>query len=83
MKYELSSGTFPLAGGSGLAIVIGMTGALGKMNLISLSSGFRCQNWTACAQPLPVSPRPCAKMTVAVCLVTAWKTRGDVDILAG
>jgi len=55
---------------------MGMTGALGKMNLTSLRFCLWRQRSTASAHPAPESPRPCAKMTVAVCRPLAGKMSG-------
>lgn len=56
--------------------VMGMLGAWGRTNLTSSSFCRRRQFSTALAQPLPVSPRPWTKMTVAVWPAVAGKTRG-------
>lgn len=58
--------------------VMGITGALGKMNLTSSSLSRRRQFSTWNAHPWPLSPRPCEKMTVAVCVLTAGKINGGL-----
>lgn len=57
---------------------MGMTGALGKMNLTSSSLSLLRQFSTWNAHPWPESPRPCEKMTVAVCVLTAGNTNGGL-----
>jgi hypothetical protein len=46
------------------------------MNLTSSSFDRRRQFCTVSAQPLPVSPRPWTKMTVAVCRLAGGNSRG-------
>lgn len=51
--------------------VIGIDGALGKMNLTSSNLDRRRQFSARDTQPAPLSPRPWAMITVAVCFFTA------------
>ena len=62
---------------------MGIVGALGKMNLTS-SNLDRLRQFSAReTQPAPLSPRPWAIITVAVCLLTAGLMRavGEGGIL--
>lgn len=56
--------------------VIGITGAFGKINLVSENFERRRQFSARSIHPAPSSPRPWTKMTVAVCLATAGTTNG-------
>lgn len=55
---------------------MGTTGAVGSTNLTPSRRRLLRRWCTASAQPAPVSPRPWAKTTVAVCLPTAGTTTG-------
>jgi hypothetical protein len=57
-------------------MVIGMVGAFGNMNLTSSNFCLRLQFSAKETQPAPLSPKPCAMMTVAVCRFTAGMIRG-------
>lgn len=59
-------------------MVMGICGACGKMNLISLILWRFLHISTASDQPFPVSPKPWTKMTVAVWRPTAGNTRGAI-----
>ena len=56
--------------------VIGITGAFGKMNLVSENFERRRQFSARSIHPAPSSPKPWTKITVAVCLATAGTTSG-------
>lgn len=55
---------------------MGIFGAVGNIHLTPLSCGLLLQCPAASDHPFAVSPRPWAKMTVAVCLLTAGSTMG-------
>jgi hypothetical protein len=55
--------------------VIGIVGAFGNMNLTSSNFDLRRQFSARETHPAPLSPNPCAMMTVAVCFVTAGMVR--------
>ena len=55
--------------------VIGMLGALGKINFTSSNFCRRRQFSASPTQPAPLSPRPWAMITVAVCRFTAGMMR--------
>jgi hypothetical protein len=57
--------------------VIGMAGAFGKINLTSSNFALRRQFSANVTHPAPLSPRPCAMITVAVCFLTAGTMRAD------
>jgi len=61
-----------------LTIVMGICGALGNINLTSGNFSRRRQFSAREIQPPPLSPRPWAIMTVAVCFVTAGIVRADI-----
>lgn len=56
---------------------MGMAGAFGNMNLTSWNFWRRRQFSASETHPAPLSPRPWAMMTVAVCFVTAGMVRAD------
>jgi hypothetical protein len=58
---------------------MGIVGALGKMNLTSSNLDRRRQFSARDTQPAPLSPRPWAMMTVAVCFLTAGIMRDVGD----
>lgn len=56
--------------------VMGIVGALGKMNLTSWNL-LRLRQFSAkSTHPAPLSPRPCAMITVAVCFLMAGMMSG-------
>jgi hypothetical protein len=55
--------------------VMGMLGALGKINFTSSNFCLRRQFSASPTQPAPLSPRPWAMITVAVCRFTAGMMR--------
>ena len=57
--------------------VIGMAGAFGKINLTSSNFALRRQFSAKVTHPAPLSPKPCAMITVAVCFLTAGTMRAD------
>jgi hypothetical protein len=61
---------------------MGIVGALGKMNFTSSNLDRRRQFSAREAQPDPLSPRPWAIITVAVCFLTAGIIR-DVGAEGG
>jgi hypothetical protein len=60
-----------------LTTVIGIVGALGNINLTSWNLFLRRQFSANETQPAPLSPRPWAMITVAVCFVTAGMINAD------
>lgn len=58
---------------------MGMDGAFGKMNLTSSNFCLRRQFSASDTHPAPESPRPWAKINVAVCFLTAGMMR-DVGL---
>jgi hypothetical protein len=63
--------------GGELTTVIGIEGAFGNMNLTSSNLDLRLQFSANVTQPAPLSPRPWAMMTVAVCFLIAGTMRAE------
>lgn len=61
--------------------VMGIDGALGKMNLTSSNFDLARKFCANEIQPAPESPRPWAMITVAVCFETAGTTRGLITVV--
>lgn len=55
--------------------MMGIVGAFGKMNFTSSNLDLLRQFSASETQPAPLSPRPWAMMTVAVCFLTAGMMR--------
>ena len=61
--------------------LMGIAGAFGNMNFTSSNFCRRRQFSARKTQPAPLSPRPCAIITVAVCRLMAGMMRGFLVVM--